>query len=322
MTPILYRLLFRYRNRELRSAKRGTVNWRETVARLPSPCAPFICLLVVYLAEAGALQVPVRVLEHGERFRHERRTADLLGLFHATGDERLLRAAPAVRFGGGGARQVSDVLEHAERSDRHRSRAVERHVMEEAVLACRAHIFGRECIVQLVARRRDLAGADLTNRKLGVELHRRAAVAAERRVAGPALARESSLVEPAAHRVHVGARAEPHEESIDAFRREQLDQAIETVRLQSWLLAAQVHAVAVERGRRALPVAIDRDVALAERRAVELPLHEAGGLALRVEPARQALHLQGQAGTTHRRDGRRSIRSCPSPPGRSCPRSP
>src|SRR6266851_5623218 len=155
---------------------------------------PFVDFLFVHLLKARPLQVSIGMLEHVERFRHYDRAANGLGLFDPLGNEGLLGAALAMTFRGAAHRQISQVLEHPQGRNRDRMIAVERHVVEESLLAGGPCVFGPHRVAQSIAGCGDLALADLANVKLGPEWGRCTTIAAEGRIAGAPDARKSTLL--------------------------------------------------------------------------------------------------------------------------------
>src|SRR5262249_50265481 len=111
--------------------------------------------------------------------------------------------------------------------------------------------------------------------------------------------REAARLEPAAHRLHVWPGTEPDEEFLHAVLREQLCPVRDARRVHTGFTPAEIDAVVVAEGSLALPLGIDGEVAIAERRRVELWAENPPGRGAPATPDLEPYHLQRQAVYVH-----------------------
>src|SRR6202011_1901576 len=135
--------------------------------------------------------------------------------------------------------------------------------------------------------------------EIGSELNRRTLAAAQGRIAGASNTGKPAALQPAAHHIHVGAGAEPDEEPPHPFGREQLNQTLNAVEVHPRFCSAQIDAIEIRGGKRALAVGIDGDVTTAEGSAMELLANEAVRLASAVQPGGEPPHFQRQIDLVH-----------------------
>src|SRR5262245_18839697 len=135
----------------------------KLLSQAASSCGPFVYLLFEDLLKAGTSQVAKRMFEHRKRLDGDRRATDRTRLLDSAGDESLLRAALTITLDGGGGIQVAKTFEHAERTDGHRSTSVERHEMEEALLAGRQFVLAPHRVAELISPSHNLTRVHLTD---------------------------------------------------------------------------------------------------------------------------------------------------------------